>query len=81
MRETSPVGQTSLRRTAISATGLSTARSSSTTGAPTISMAATSSGESKVSEPSIVAALVAGKFLAEPDDAVFAAIEARRLRR
>ena len=48
MRETSPVGHTSLRRTAICAMGLSTEKSSSTAGWPTMSMAVTRAGVSKV---------------------------------
>ena len=81
MRETSPSGHTSFSRTAMCATGLSTENSSSTAGWPTMSMSVTRAGVSKVIDCASSRALVAREFGAEPDDAVFPAISARRLLR
>ena len=81
MRDTSPVGHTSLSRTAMCATGLSTENSRSSSRLAHDVDVGEQRRRIEGERVRIVAALVAGKFRAEPDDAVFAAVSAGGLLR
>ena len=76
MRDTSPLGHTSFRRTATDATGLSTREFKFNLGLAHDIHVGFEGGGIEGDGLRIIIFLVAGKFGAEPDDAVFAAIAA-----